>query len=61
LLRGHILREDHALFDMADDAIDEPACRRLCEAYEDVCGRRFEGHTLDGLERMGESLVARFD
>jgi hemerythrin-like domain-containing protein len=60
LLRGHILKEDHALFDMADDALDEPACRRLCDAYDAVCASKFEGHTLEELERAGRSLIARY-
>jgi hemerythrin-like domain-containing protein len=60
LLRNHILKEDRALFDMADDAIDGPACRKLCAAYDDVCAGRFEGRTRQELERMGESLIARY-
>jgi hemerythrin-like domain-containing protein len=60
LLRHHILKEDHALFDMADDAIDGPACRKLCEEYDTVCASRFEGRTRQDLERMGETLVARY-
>jgi hemerythrin-like domain-containing protein len=60
LLRNHIGKEDHALFDMADDAIEGPACRKLCDAYDDVCASRFEGRTRDELERLGETLVARY-
>lgn len=57
LLRRHIQKEDHALFDMADDALDEPACRELCDAYDTVCARRFEGRTLDDLERLAAELI----
>jgi hemerythrin-like domain-containing protein len=60
LLRNHILKEDHALFDMADHAIEEGACRRLCDAYDAVCAGRFEGRSLQDLERMGATLVARY-
>jgi hemerythrin-like domain-containing protein len=60
LLRAHIGKEDHALFDMADDAIEGPACRKLCDAYDDVCASRFEGRTRDDLERMGQNLIARY-
>lgn len=60
MLRNHILKEDHGVFDLADHAIDGPACRKLCNAYDDVCASRFEGRTRAELERMGEALVARY-
>lgn len=60
LIRNHIGKEDNALFAMADDAIDEPACRKLCDEYDAVCASRFEGRTADELERMGHALVARY-
>lgn len=60
LIRHHILKEDHALFEMADTALDEPACRKLCDAYDGVCAGRFEGRTLEQLERAGETLAARY-
>jgi hemerythrin-like domain-containing protein len=60
LIRHHIGKEDHALFDMADDALDEPACRQLCDAYDAVCASKFEGRTLQELEQMGQGLVARY-
>lgn len=59
LLRHHILKEDNALFEMADSAIDEPACRELCDAYDDVCARTFEGRTLQELERLAAGLIER--
>lgn len=57
LLRNHILREDHGMFEMADRSIDEPRCRRLCDEYESACGRKFEGRTLADLERLAEELI----
>lgn len=57
LLHRHIEREDHGLFEMADTAIDEPECRRLCDAYESVCARRFEGHTRAELEHLADEIV----
>jgi hemerythrin-like domain-containing protein len=60
LLRGHILKENHAIFEMADDALDEPACRKLCDAYDAVCAGKFEGRTLEELERTGRTLIARY-
>jgi hemerythrin-like domain-containing protein len=60
LIRDHILREDSALFEMADQHIDGDACRKLCDAYDQVCAQRFEGRTLDDLERLGRTLVARY-
>lgn len=60
LIRGHILKEDHILFEMADQMISGPACRRLCEAYDDVCARRFEGCAVADLERILERLAVRY-
>lgn len=57
LLRQHIQKEDGALFDMADGAVNEPGCRRLCDAYDQVCGQRFGGRTMQELERLGEALA----
>jgi hemerythrin-like domain-containing protein len=57
LLRQHIMKEDHALFEMADNAIDEPACRALCDAYDTVCARKFEGRTMQELERLAADLI----
>jgi hemerythrin-like domain-containing protein len=57
LIRRHILKEDHGLFDTADSVLDGPACQRLCHAYEEVCARRFEGKTMQELEMLGEKLA----
>jgi hemerythrin-like domain-containing protein len=58
LMRGHILKENHALFDMADQSIDEPACRRLCDAYDVACSGRFDGRSREELERLARALDA---
>ena len=39
LIRGHIHKEDHILFEMADQMVRGPACRALCGAYGGVCAR----------------------
>lgn len=57
LLRQHIQKEDGGLFDMADNALDESACRALCDQYEAVCARRFAGRSMADLERLGAELV----
>lgn len=57
LLRQHIRKEDGALFEMADGAVVGPVCQRLCDAYDEVCGRRFGGRTMQELERLGEALA----
>ncbi|HSJ33369.1 MAG TPA: hemerythrin domain-containing protein [Longimicrobiales bacterium] len=56
-IRAHIAREDDGLFELADNHIEGPACARLCDAYEDVCQRRFEGMSLSALERLAAELI----
>lgn len=60
LMRGHIAKEDRDLFDMADRLIPESACRRLCGAYEVVCGRRFRSMTKAQLQELAADLTDRF-
>ena len=60
LIRGHILKEDNILFNMADQMIDPPPCRSLCTAYEGVCARRFEGCTVAELEAILGRLLERY-
>lgn len=60
LIRGHIEKEDHVLFSMADQMVDGPACARLCDAYDVVCQGRFEGRTKGELERLATGLLARY-
>jgi len=59
LIRGHIQKEDHVLFEMADQAVRGPACRSLCSAYGAVCARRFEGHTKQQLQELGARIRER--
>jgi hemerythrin-like domain-containing protein len=60
LIRGHILKEDNVLFDMADNMVTGPACERLCEAYDGACEREFDGCTKAQLERIAADLLERF-
>ena len=59
LIRGHIQKEDHVLFEMADQAVRGPACQRLCDEYGLVCQRVFEGRTKEDLEALAARLAAR--
>lgn len=60
LLRGHILKEDCGLFEMADQALEEPVCRRLCEAYEAGCAGRLEGRRSEDLAELATELARRY-
>lgn len=60
LIRDHILKEDEVLFEMADQMIDAPACRRLCAAYDGVCRHRFDGRTVGELEAILARLLERY-
>jgi len=60
LIRGHILKEDNVLFNMADQLIDTPACRSLCAAYDGVCQRRFDGCTVAELEAILNGLLEKY-
>lgn len=60
LIRGHILKEDNMLFEMADDMVTGPACERLCDAYDSACGREFDGCTKAQLEGIAADLLGRF-
>ena len=60
LIRHHIGREDDGIFETADRALPEPACRAVCHAYEEVCSRRFEGRTTEDLERLAADLIDRY-
>ena len=59
-IRGHIAREDDGLFEVADHCIEGPACAALCDAYETVCQRRFEGLSVAQLERMADELIQAY-
>lgn len=60
LIRNHILKEDHVLFNMADQMLSGPACKRLCERYDEVCERRFDGCTKAQLEAIATKLMERY-
>lgn len=60
LIRGHILKEDNVLFDMADNMVTGPACERLCDAYDSACEREFDGCTKAQLEGIAADLLERF-
>lgn len=60
LLRGHILKENEVLFDMADMMIVGPACTQLCEAYGTTCLGHLDGHTREELEALAGALVERY-
>lgn len=57
LIVAHIGKEDNVLFTMADGMIVGPACRELCSRYEEVCRRRFEGQTVQDLERLAGEIL----
>jgi hemerythrin-like domain-containing protein len=59
LIRGHILKEDNVLFEMADRMVRGPACRSLCGGYDAVCARHFEGRSKVRLEQLAADLVRR--
>jgi hemerythrin-like domain-containing protein len=59
-IRGHVEREDDGLFEVADHRIEGPACAALCDAYETVCQRRFEGLSVAQLERMADELIQAY-
>jgi hemerythrin-like domain-containing protein len=57
LIVAHIGKEDNILFTMADGLIVGPTCRDLCARYDEVCARRFEGHTKQDLERLAGEIL----
>lgn len=59
LIRAHILKEDNVLFNHADYLVSGEACTRLCDAYGEVCRRRFEGRTKEDLEALANQLMER--
>jgi hemerythrin-like domain-containing protein len=58
-IRAHISREDDGIFELADQVVHGPACASLCDAYDTVCSRRFEGRSLDDLEALAAGLIER--
>jgi len=59
LIRGHILKEDRILFEMADQAVRGSACERLCGGYGAVCARRFEGQSKEELQNLAAKISER--
>lgn len=57
LIRGHIGKEDHVLFDMADQMVAGAARTRLCAAYDGTCAHSFEGCTKAQLEALGREIL----
>ena len=57
LIVAHIGKEDNVLFNMADGMIVGPTCRDLCARYDEVCARRFEGQTVEDLERLAAEIL----
>jgi hemerythrin-like domain-containing protein len=59
LIRGHIMKEDNVLFEMADQMVHGAPCRSMCAAYDAVCARRFEGHSKAELEALAARITSR--
>ena len=59
LIRGHIMKEDNVLFDMADHVVRGSSCQSLCVAYGAVCARRFEGHSKEELASLAATISQR--
>jgi len=57
LIVAHIGKEDHVLFNMADEMIVGPDCRQLCARYGETCGRQYEGRTKEDLERLAKEIL----
>jgi hemerythrin-like domain-containing protein len=59
LIRVHIMKEDHILFNMADHVVRGSNCRSLCVAYGAVCARRFEGHSKEQLAALADRITEK--
>jgi len=59
LIRGHIGKEDHVLFNMADQMVTGESRVRLCAAYDGTCHHAFEGCTKAQLEALGREIMER--
>lgn len=58
LIRSHIGKEDGILFEIADGMIRGPRCGRLCAAYGEADGCRFESRTKADLEALAARIAA---
>lgn len=61
LIRGHIGKEDHVLFHMADQMVTGESRARLCAAYDGTCHHAFEGCTKAQLEALGREILGGRD
>ncbi|MDT8340695.1 MAG: hemerythrin domain-containing protein [Longimicrobiales bacterium] len=59
LIRGHIGKEDHVLFGMADQVVTGSRLTRLCAAYDGTCDHTFEGCSKTQLEALGRQILGR--
>lgn len=57
LIRNHIGKEDHVLFDMADRMVVGERRTTLCAAYDGTCHHTFEDCTKAQLEALGREIV----
>ena len=58
LIRGHILKEDNVLFNMADQLVTGPRCTRLCAAYDETGDHTFGGCSKKELEALGREILS---
>jgi len=58
LIRNHILKEDNVLFNMADQLVVGPRCKRLCAAYDETTSHTFDGCAKRELEELGREIVS---
>jgi len=59
LIRNHIFKENNILFPMADRAVDDEGCRKLCAGYDEVATRSFEGHSRAELLELAARLAQK--
>jgi hemerythrin-like domain-containing protein len=59
LIRNHIGKENHVLFDMADSMVLGERRTRLCAAYDGTCHHTFEECTKAQLEALGRDIIGR--
>jgi hemerythrin-like domain-containing protein len=57
LITSHIGKENHILFNMADEIITGSTCETLCARYDEACRRRFEGRSKEDLEVLASEIL----
>jgi hemerythrin-like domain-containing protein len=60
LLRRHIGKEDHCLFAIADQVLDEHGCGRVCGGYHEACHRKLDGYSHKELEALADQLQVQY-